>query len=504
MNRKQLTTLIVLAVVLGGFGWLAYNKRETSYKESTRRMGEKLFKEFPLNDVSQITIRQAKGELNLVKQDDAWTVKERSNHPANFGTISDFLRKLWELKVTQPVRVPASRLPVLELVPPDKGPGTLVELKDAKGKSLNTLLLGAKHMKESPAGAPFGGGSWPAGRYVMADNDANSIAMVAEPFSNIEPKAEDWLNKDWFKVEKHKLVSVVTTNATNNWKVFRETETGEWKLADLKAGESLDSGKVSSVNNALGFPSFNDLATNPAPAATGMDKPAITATIETFDGFTYTAKVGNKTGEDNYYFQVTVAGTFPKERVAGKDEKPEDKEKLDKEFKEKIKKFEDKLKTEKAFEKWSYVVSKWTVDALFKERKDLLAEKKEEPKKDEAKPDAAVPPSVPPVPPRVESKPVEVKVDAAKPVKVEGKPADPKTEQSKPITAVPPVPPPLPTPERAVKPTVPDVPARVESKPVEIKLDPVKPAEPAKVEVKPVAPKPAEVKKDEPKPAEKK
>ena len=57
-------------------------------------------------------------------------------------------------------------------------------------------------------------------------------------------------------------------------------------------------------------------------------------------------------------------------------------------------KLEEKLKAEKAYEKWTYVVSKWTIDPLFKERKDLLVEKKEEKKeepkatenKDESKP----------------------------------------------------------------------------------------------------------------------
>ena len=193
------------------------------------------------------------------------------------------------------------------------------------------------------------------------------------------------MNKDWFKIEKHKSVSVVTTNATNNWKIFRETESGEWKLADAKAGESYDTGKGGAVTSALGYPSFNDLPTNSAPAVTGLDKPAVTATIETFDGHTYTAKVGNKTGEENYFFQIGVAGNFPKERVPGKDEKPEDKERLDKEFQTALKTKQDKVKADQAFGKWTYIVSKWTVDPLLKVRSDLLAEKKEEPKKEETK-----------------------------------------------------------------------------------------------------------------------
>ena len=86
-----------------------------------------------------------------------------------------------------------------------------------------------------------------------------------------------------------------------------------------------------------------------------------------------------------------MTGNFPKERTPGKEEKAEDKEKLDKEFAESRKKLEEKLKSVKAFEKWTYVVSKWTVDPFLKERKDLLVEKKEEPKVEEK-------PAVPPVP----------------------------------------------------------------------------------------------------------
>jgi hypothetical protein len=170
-----------------------------------------------------------------------------------------------------------------------------------------------------------------------------------------------------------------------------------------------------------------------------MDK-AVVAHLDTFDGFAYTVKIGGKSGEENHYFQLAVAGNFPKERAPGKDEKPEDKDKLDKEFKEKTAKLEERLKTEKAFDKWTYVVSKWTVDGLLKDRKDLLAEKKEEPKKEEAKtPDVtppelktldlklpesklpesikvqpklpAPPPPPPPVPPKSEAKP-EAKPEA--------------------------------------------------------------------------------------------
>jgi hypothetical protein len=163
------------------------------------------------------------------------------------------------------------------------------------------------------------------------------------------------------------------------------------------------------VTTALSYPSFNDVSPNPSPAATGLEKPAVVATLETFDGHVYTARVGNKVGEEGYYFQIASTGNFSKERTPGKDEKPEDKDKLDKEFKEKLAKSEEKLKNEKAYEKWTYIVSKWTVDPLLKERKDLLAEKKEEPKKEEPKKEEAAPPAI------------EIKPDSKPEVKPDGK-----------------------------------------------------------------------------------
>jgi len=394
MNRKQLTLLIVLGVVLGGLGFLAWQKQKQPYQESNAKMGGKLLPDFPLNDVEQIVIKQPKAELTLAKKDEVWVVKDRGDYPANFSHISELLRKLWELKIASSRPVGASRLPMLELVPPDKGNGTLLEFKDKSGKLIKSVLLGAKSMREGGGGGNDmfgGGGSFPNGRYVMVGNDIGTVALVTETFNNAEANAQDWLNKDWFKVEKHKAISVVTTNTTNNWKLFRETESGEWKLADAKAGESYDASKGGAVTSALGYPQFNDLPTNSAPAETGLDKPAVTATIETFDGHTYTAKIGNKNGEDNYFFQIAVAGNFPKERTPGKDEKPEDKERLDKEFQTALKTKEDKVKADQAYAKWTYIVSKWTVDPILKVRSELLVEKKEEPKLGETKPDEKKP-----------------------------------------------------------------------------------------------------------------
>ena len=78
---------------------------------------------------------------------------------------------------------------------------------DKSGKAIRSVVLGAKSMKQSGSDSAFGGGSWPDGRYVMVGADIQTVALVTEPFSNVEAKPEEWLNKDWFKVEKIKSIS---------------------------------------------------------------------------------------------------------------------------------------------------------------------------------------------------------------------------------------------------------------------------------------------------------
>jgi len=365
MKKNQLLLLLGLGVVLAVAAFLVSKKQTAPYKQSARA-GAKLLPGLDINSVATLSIRSGSNAVTLAKQGDAWVVKERGNYPANFFTISDLMRKFWELKIARSVQAGSSRLPMLGLAGPDKN-STLVEMKSDDGKLIRSVLLGANS-----------GGS---GRYVMVGNDPKTISFVADSLSDVEASVERWLNKDFFKVEKLKSIKIVTPVATNNWQMTRASESADWKLTGAKKDEKLDSSKTSSLSSLLSYPSFNDVI----PGTAALNKPTV-ATLTTLDGFTYTIKTAKQT-EENYHLQLTVAAKLVKERTPGKDEKPEDKTRLDKEFKDNLKKLEEKLKTEQSLGKWTYVVSKWTVEQLLKERKDFLAEKKaEEPAKSPAPP----------------------------------------------------------------------------------------------------------------------
>lgn len=388
MNRKQFLILLVLVVVLGIAGLVLHQRNQTAWQGGGREgAARKLLGELPVNDVAAILIKSGTNELDLVRKDNLWRVKQRNDYPANFADISSFLLKASDLKAAQTEEIGPSQLGRYKLLPP--GPGTntavLVELRDQNGKAIKSLLLGKPHLRKaegrsSPMGEMGESEGWPDGRYVMVAAEAKTLAVISDPLSNLEPKPEQWLNKDFFKVEKIRSIAVAYPAATNSWKVARSAENAsDWKLAEAKPAEQLDSAKTSGFAYVLNSPSFSDvLPADTKPEQVGLDKPTV-VTIETFDDFTYTIKVGQKTN-DNLPIVVSVTAQIPKERAPAKDEKAEDKAKLDKEFKEKQKKLEDKLAQEQGFSKWFYLVSNWTMESLLKDRAELLAVKKEEPK----------------------------------------------------------------------------------------------------------------------------
>ena len=374
MKGKQLAFLLILLVVFGGLGLFFYNRSAESWKKSATT-GKKKIVDFSLNDVSHVTIKTSAAELNLVKKDDVWKVKERADYPANFEMVSGLIRKIWELPAVQDVQVGPSQLGRLQLLPPDQGAngGTLLDLKDAKDKRLAALLLGKKYMRESPD-LRFGEGGIPAGRYVKAEGGSGNVVLISDTLNEVEPEAKQWLDHDFIKIENPKSIALAGATPDKNWKLVRNSANEPWEFANAKQGEKVDSNKFTPVVNSLTASTFTDvLAPDAEPAETGLDHPS-TVTIETFDGFTYVLRIGKPMGE-NYPELVSVTAQSPKERTPGKDEKPEDKSKLDQEFQKKQKELGEKLEKEKKFENRPYLISKITIDAILKDRSAFFPDK---------------------------------------------------------------------------------------------------------------------------------
>jgi len=386
MNRKQLIILLALVAVLGGASLVLMNRNQEASSYADSKMGQKLLQKIDINDVAQIHMI-GDGELTLHKKDGIWSVKERGDYPANFTEISGFLLKLVDLKITQSEPVEPAQLGELTLVEPKpgekSGPKTasMIELIDSKGKVMTSVLLGLKHTRKTMR---YGNEvESPDGRYVLLKSDPKTALLISDPLGNSDPKPDYWLIKDFVKIEKTKSIEFTALESTNSWKLEAASTTNKLTLLNVQTNEMPDAGKISAIGSTLGSLSFLDVATN--SAATGLDKPLVVK-VDTFDNFHYVLKIGKKNAENNYYLTVGVSADLPKERVAGKDEKPEEKTKLDKEFADNLKKMTDKLEQEKKLEKWIYLVSSYSVDPVIRGRAQLMKDKKDDKAKDKMQP----------------------------------------------------------------------------------------------------------------------
>jgi hypothetical protein len=354
MNLKQLILLLIMLAVIGSAGLILYHRNQDSWAVPEARMGDKVLPDFQPNHVAAIHIKGAL-DLNLAHENDGWRVRERHNYPANFHQISDVLIKLKSLKVVEADTAEPSDLARVNLAGPgtENGGGTLVEFKDAQGQVTSTLLVGKKHIHEQNDSAhSFIIGGTPDGCYVLLPGDPKDVLLISDPLSSLQANPQTWLNKDFFKADKIRSISLASPNAEDSWKLAREDESSSWALADGKPGEVLNAGRISSAANTLVSPRFVDVTVSNDPAATGLERPKV-VTIETFDHFTYMLKVGNKSPDGNYYMTVSVTAEISAGNGDGK--------------------LRDKLKQEQALAPWIYTMSSWILEPLVAGRAQLLA-----------------------------------------------------------------------------------------------------------------------------------
>jgi len=372
MNRRQFLIALAVLVVLAAAGAGVIVSDRSGWNTTDSRAGQKVVGGLRISDVAGIAIRDSAGELHLDRVEAGWNARERAGFAAETDRIGELLVKLAELKVVQSESLPESQRARLELVEPkDKGAGTLLELKDAKGGTLARLLLGKKVVKGTTVASLGRGEAEAMGRYLTAGSDAGTMLVVAEPLAQVESKADAWLVKDLIRADGAKSIAS-SKDGKPRWTVTRERESADWKFAG--SGGKPDLQKATDLASSLNWVNLVDVVADPAKVDTGLDH-AVVIKAETFDGPSYTLRIGNRAG-DNYYVRVAVSGEPRKTRTPAKDEKAEDKAKKDKEFEEQRKKLAEKLEREKKLDKWTYLVGKNVVEPLLRDRSQLLPEKK--------------------------------------------------------------------------------------------------------------------------------
>lgn len=385
MNRKQFFLLVIALAVLGAAAAALFWQDVTAYRQSGAKIGAKVFPDLKAAEVAEIRLKDAKGEVTLVNKEGNWSVKERGGYPANVEEISGLLIKLVEARVVQSDPVSATLLPRLELAEPGKGEGTgtLLEIKDKAGKTVAAATLGKTSLKKDPGNPlPAAQDGVPAGRFLVLAGKTDNAIVVGDPLANATARPGPWLARNFFKVDRIRTLTVAGEGA-NQWKITRTEEWGQWKFA--AGGGDLDPSAAVGAVNALGSMTFTDVAIGVKEEDT--EKP-FTITAETFDNLTYVLTVAKVKEAGSYRVKFKLTGEPPKTRPAEKGEKPEDKERRDKEFANAMKNLEARVAFEQILGNWTYVIDAKALAPLVKERAQMIAQKR--------KPGEGPPPGMPP------------------------------------------------------------------------------------------------------------
>jgi hypothetical protein len=380
MSGRALAILVVLALLLGGGALLLHQQQRGREAANVATLGQPVLRNLKAADVAAIRIAAPDGTLSIARKDGRWTIAERDGFPADLEKVRSFVLKAIELKVGQSEPIGASERARLALNASGEGAGTRVTFETADGKSIAGLIIGKKYFKQRPEDPDTASAD---GRFVMRADDPKTVLIVSDPLAQASIQTAQWIDRRGIAADAVKTLAVQLADG-ERWKIARDSEDGAWSLdGEIPAGQQLAVTKANAASYSMSLLEIADVApAGIAPAQTGLDKPNL-VTATTFDGLTYTLKVG-KLVDGKYAMTVAIDGTLVKRaRPVKANESDADKAKLDKEYAERFVKHEERLAREKALVGRVLMIEKIKLDDILQKRAIFL-EKKEE-KKEEKK-----------------------------------------------------------------------------------------------------------------------
>lgn len=311
MKGSKFIYLVVAAAVLAAAAWYLHRSEKSSWQERALPSGEDLLAAVPVNDIAVVALRGPDGgRITLRRGEGGWIVEERAAYPADFGKIAEFVRKLSALKALQSVPVAEGDRGALALRVPGEGvPAeeacTVVELNDASGGNIASLLLGKIH-HTSQAGMLSEMGAAPTGRYVMTGKEPANAYLVAETFTDLRASPSAWIDAAFVRPGLVRSLQVTAEGNDRSWTIEREMPGAPWKLVGAKPEESLDVSKLLSLDSLLGGMSVSDAPDGPGDARIKpLEETPVTVVADTFDGLRYAFTIGEGSA-DNLPVKVAV------------------------------------------------------------------------------------------------------------------------------------------------------------------------------------------------------
>lgn len=340
--------IIVLVCALGICGYAGFLVvTDFGRLDASRgdRIGKPLCPGLDGNTVERIRISSANGSLELDRDAGSWRVDNQLRYPADGIKIKELFDALGRIKVLNSHDVGDADLTALDLNNPVgavDGRGRLLEFLDGDNRLLVGLIVGRDHRS-------IGDEQVADGRFVRRLGD-RTVCVVPYLFPGVEIDGSLWLDRS-FPSSKLTRRIVLRDGDAVLWGFSRENRPDAMVMANLPAGETLDSDVVSRLENAVKFAKFSRVATTTDSTSISFGNRVFE--YEAFDGFVYVWALGDALVDDRLLpVKVTVSLANGIKST---------------------KKMNDRLRREQAhYDGWIYLLSRSTFAPLQMDVKEFL------------------------------------------------------------------------------------------------------------------------------------
>lgn len=249
--------------------------------------GASLFPDVEADRVVRLTISDAAGEtIQLTKQPGGWGLADADDYPAEEDKVTPLLTKIADLKTDALVAETSSSHKRLRVAADEFERRVDFELVDG---SQHRLYLGT-----SPS---FGA------THVRADGQDEVYLTSDLSAQDAGVQATSWVDLIYFSVPREEVVALTLVNGNGRFEFVKDGE--NWTLADLAAGETVDSNAVDMLVNRVTSVSLLRPLGKEEKDIYGLKEPKAVITIlaRSTDGGdrTYTLYVGARFAEDKSY-----------------------------------------------------------------------------------------------------------------------------------------------------------------------------------------------------------
>ena len=297
MNFKT-TIILLLLALLGVAGIYSYKEYRKLQAKKVRNLGDTIYKDYPVNDIVKVTLRDCQHETTLEKDGNVWIVKDGSNFKAKYTYLAKLLSEFYEMKAGQIMNTRKSGYQQLKVAHPDEvttNSGCLVEAFLPDGKKVSSCIIGRTKVKggsDEMTAQAFSMNSYFVGTYIRLTDEEKP--MLVKDIFMVSADPEYWRDPFVLEFRKDEIARITG----QNYILVAGGEGGELLFED---GAKPNSGALMRLTETL-----SRLEAKEAKEAS-EDQGGTYLNVELMSGLNYTLYGKSEDGKDSF---VSIKAAF--------------------------------------------------------------------------------------------------------------------------------------------------------------------------------------------------